>query len=106
MVRRAIRLQPWAVLLSAIPSYSLCTGHGAFGKSISTPSSSSAVKLAIDLSFGDQMNPKERRSLANQIVRCYGHNLKAQRPLALHLTALDPTSKYPDSLPADHLRLG
>ena len=48
------------------------------------------------------MNPREQKSLAHQIVRCYGQNRKAARPLHLHLSGLaDATQNHPDVLPAN-----
>ena len=47
------------------------------------------------------MNPRERKSLAHQIVRIYGHNRKAARPLDLHLSGLSSMEEYPDILPAN-----
>jgi tRNA (guanine9-N1)-methyltransferase len=58
------------------------------------------LKVAVDLSFGSLMLPVERRSIAKQLNRCYGHNNKAGLPLDLHFTALNEARlQYPESLP-------
>ena len=58
-------------------------------------------RVALECSFGGAMNPRERKSLAHQIVRCYGLNRKALRPLDLHLSGLGEAAQHPDVLPAD-----
>ena len=58
-------------------------------------------RVALECSFGGAMNPRERKSLAHQIVRCYGHNRKAKRPLDLHLSGMAEAAQHPDVLPAD-----
>jgi tRNA (guanine9-N1)-methyltransferase len=58
-------------------------------------------RVALECSFGGAMNPRERKSLAHQIVRCYGHNRKAKRPLDLHLSGMAEAAQHPDVLPAN-----
>jgi len=58
-------------------------------------------RVALECSFGGAMSPRERKSLAHQIVRCYGHNRKAARPLHLHLSGLAEGAQHPDVLPAN-----
>ena len=79
-------------------SMALVLGVGALA-AIAHPSN--ALSLAIEVSFGEQMSARERKSLAHQIVRAYGHNQKAARPLRFHLTGLEATASHPDMLPAD-----
>lgn len=63
------------------------------------------VRGAIDLSFGAQMNAREHRSLANQLIRVFGLNKAHPRPLSMHLTSVASARMHPASLPAEnHLR--
>ena len=62
-----------------------------------------AVRVAIDLSFGQRMCTTEHKSLARQLVRCYGANKKRPSPLELHLTSMSvATQEYPDCLPPEN----
>ena len=66
-----------------------------------TPLGLVPCRVALECSFGGAMSPRERKSLAHQIVRCYGHNRKAARPLDLHLSGLAEGAQHPDVLPAN-----
>ena len=60
------------------------------------------VRVTVDLSFGKMMQPREHKSLAHQLVRAYGLNRKAPKPLALHFSALAlAEAEAPAMLPAD-----
>ena len=52
------------------------------------------VRLAIELAFGPLMNIKERSSLQRQMVRAYGNNKKAPKPLDLYFTATEEAEEY------------
>ena len=52
------------------------------------------VRLAIELAFGPLMNIKERSSLQRQMVRAYGNNRKATKPLDLYFTATGQAAAY------------
>lgn len=56
------------------------------------------ARVAVELAFGSLMNEKERKSMARQMLRAYGTNLKAPEPLDLHFTALSSATKHPDLL--------
>ena len=62
-----------------------------------------APRVAIDLSFGALMSPREHRSLGAQLLRVYGGNRKHSAPLDLHICGLDgaPAACLP---PPDHLQ--
>ena len=64
-----------------------------------------AARVAIDLSFGHRMTGHEQKSLAQQLLRCYGANKKHRSPLSLHLTAVGlARSQFPACLPPpEHL---
>lgn len=58
--------------------------------------------VAIELSFGDSMSARERKSLSHQLVRAYGANRKAAEPLRLSFSGLsEAMQRHPDMLPAD-----
>ena len=60
------------------------------------------MRVAIDLSFGSSMVQKEHKSLARQIIRCYGANKNHRSPVSLHLTAMAEARRaFPSSLPPD-----
>jgi len=59
------------------------------------------VRVALECSYGSRMSARERQSLAHQIVRIYGINRNAERPLSLFLTALSDANSSPGSLPSD-----
>tara|TARA_B110001452_G_scaffold265046_1_gene269076 strand:- start:3776 stop:4444 length:669 start_codon:yes stop_codon:yes gene_type:complete len=56
------------------------------------------IRVAIELSFGALMSPKEHASVSNQIKRAFGHNKAARKPVSLHLTSLSSASEYPAML--------
>jgi len=58
--------------------------------------------LAVELSFGGEMNARERKSLSHQLVRAYGANRNAAKPLRLAFSSLsEAETLYPDMLPGD-----
>lgn len=67
--------------------------------------SPSALRVAVDLSFGEIMSPKEHRSVAEQLKVIYGHNRKHASPLDLYVTGLRSAQlNAPESLPSpEHL---
>ena len=46
------------------------------------------LRVALDLSYGERMRPKEQTSLARQLSRCWGANRRASQPVSLHLAGL------------------
>eukprot|EP00966_Prymnesium_polylepis_P227639 5268304-Prymnesium_polylepis.1 len=48
----------------------------------------SGLRVALDLSYGHKMTPKEQGSLSRQLGRCWAANRRAAAPVSLHLTAL------------------
>ena len=48
----------------------------------------SGLRVALDLSYSEHMNPKEQKSLSRQVARCWGLNRRAALPISLHLTGL------------------
>ena len=46
---------------------------------------SSGLRVAVDLSYGSYMDPKEQKSLGRQLARCWGSNRRAAAPVSLHL---------------------
>ena len=48
----------------------------------------SGLRVAIDLTYADEMSSKERNSLARQLARCWSVNRKASAPLSLHICNL------------------
>ena len=46
------------------------------------------LRVALDLSYSEHMNPKEHKSLSRQVARCWGLNRRAALPISLHLTGL------------------
>mgnify|MGYP003686173855 CR=1 FL=1 len=57
--------------------------------------------VSVELSFGSAMNARERKSLSHQLVRAYGANRAAAKPLQLSFSGLAEAERYPDMLPAD-----
>lgn len=59
---------------------------------ISMYESPNKVKIAIDLSFNDLMNDRERGKLLKQIQRCYSYNRNSSAPCQFYLTSItEPT---------------
>jgi hypothetical protein len=48
----------------------------------------SGLRVAIDLSYGERMNTKERNSLSRQLARCWGANRRAAAPVSLHFAGM------------------
>ena len=48
----------------------------------------SGQRVVIDLSYGDRMSEKERKSLARQLTPCWGANRIARAPVQMHFTGL------------------
>ena len=48
----------------------------------------SGQRVVIDLSYGDRMSEKERKSLARQPTPCWGANRIARAPVQMHFTGL------------------
>ena len=46
------------------------------------------VRVAIDLSYGAEMDVEAQKSLGRQLERCWGSNRRAAAPLALHLASV------------------
>ena len=62
----------------------------------------SVVRVAIDCSFGSMMTAREHKSLAHQLIRSYGANIKAETPVDLMLSGLETAAaEAPLSLPHD-----
>jgi len=58
--------------------------------------------LTVELSFGGAMNTREHKSLSHQLLRVYGANRRAGKPLRLSFSGLsEATIQHPDMLPAD-----
>ena len=63
-----------------------------------------SASVSVELSFGEAMSSRERRSLSRQLVRAYGANRGAPHPLRLSFSALDEASLHPDMLHRDLAR--
>ena len=68
---------------------------------------SKPVRVAIDLSFGSDMNRRERTSLARQLQRSIGANRRCTSPLDLHFTsfAMARTEHSGECLPRDEAQI-
>jgi len=47
-----------------------------------------APQVIIDLDFEEQMNEKEKKSMVQQLMYCYGMNKRATHPLGMHFAGL------------------